>query len=125
MGLVVCVWVCRQCLGSLVVGWWFSVMVFSGSVGDGGSRRWWGFCLGLPAVMGFVFGFAGSDGVSGFDFSPSSRPWLQTKWVVVGLGLPAWVWWLWVWVCRRGCGGYGRLLLIGCRGFGWGVKKNI
>uniref|UniRef100_A0A2N9HHU3 Uncharacterized protein n=1 Tax=Fagus sylvatica TaxID=28930 RepID=A0A2N9HHU3_FAGSY len=78
MGLVVCVWVCRQCLGSLVVGWWFSVMVFSGSVGDGGSRRWWGFCLGLPAVMGFVFGFAGSDGVSGFD------PWLQTKW-----GLPA------------------------------------
>ncbi len=70
-------------------------------------------------------GFAGGDGVSGFDFSLPSRPWLQTKWVVVGLGLPAWVWWLWVWVCRRGCGGYGRLLLIGCRGFGWGVKKNI
>jgi hypothetical protein len=74
-------------------------------------------------VMGFVFGFAGNDGVSKSDFSPPSRPWLQTKWVVVGLGLPAWVWWLWIWVCRRGCGGYGRLLLIGCRGFNWGVKK--
>jgi hypothetical protein len=75
--------------------------------------------------MGILFGFAGGDGVSRFDFSLPSRLWLQTKWVVVGLGLPAWVWWLWVWVCRRGCGGYGRLLLIGCRGFGWGVKKNI
>ena len=61
--------------------------------------------------MGFVFGFAGGDGVSRSDFSPPSWPWLQTKWVVVGLGLPAWVWWLWVWVwvCPRGCGGYGWL----------------
>ena len=46
-------------------------------------------------VMGFVFGFAGGDGVSESDFSPSSRLWLQTKWVVVGLGLPAWGWGLW------------------------------
>ena len=46
-------------------------------------------------LMGFVFGFAGGDGVSGSDFSPPSRSWLQTKWVVVGLGLPAWVWGLW------------------------------
>ena len=45
--------------------------------------------------MGFVFGFVGGDGVSGSDFSLPSRPWLQTKWVVVGLGLPAWVWGLW------------------------------
>ena len=48
--------------------------------------------------------------------------------VVVGLGLPAWVWGLWavaadrlveVVVDRL------RLWLIYCRGFGWGVKKNI
>jgi hypothetical protein len=42
-------------------------------------------CAALSPVMvvgwWFVFGFAGR-----FD------PWLQTKWVVVGLGLPAWVW---------------------------------
>ena len=54
-------------------------------------------------MIGFVFGFAGGDGVSGSDFSPPSQLWFQTKWVVVGLDLLAWVWWLglglpaWVW----------------------------
>ena len=83
--------------GCSVMGWWLFpdllVMVVRG--GDGVCvwvcRRWW---------------------VSRSDFSPPSRPWLQTKWVVVGLGLLAWVWWLCVWVCWRGCGGYGRLLLL-------------
>ena len=73
------------------------------------------------ASVGFVFGWLPWDSVAGF--SPPSRSWLQTKWVVVGLGLPAWVWWLWVWVCQRGCGGYGWLswlrrhewVLGGCR----------
>ena len=44
-------------------------------------------------MMGFVFGWLPWDLVA--DFSPPSRPWLQTKWVVVGLGLPVWVWGLW------------------------------
>ena len=82
-------------------------------------------------MMGFVIGWLPQDLV--VDFSPPSQSWLQTKWVVVGLGLLAWVWWLWVWVFRRECGGYGWLLLIGllrlwlisCDGFGWSVKKNI
>ena len=104
--------------GLVVVQWW---------VGDCFWICWWWWFV---AVMGFVFGFADSDGVSRSDFSLPSRPWLQTKWVVMDLGLPAWVWWLWVWVCQRGCGcgcgGYGWLLLIGLlklwligyRGFG-------
>uniref|UniRef100_A0A2N9ESM8 Uncharacterized protein n=1 Tax=Fagus sylvatica TaxID=28930 RepID=A0A2N9ESM8_FAGSY len=92
MGLVVCVWVCRQCLGSLVVGWWFSVMVFSGSVGDGGSRRWWGFCLGLPAGWGLCLGLP----AMGF-------PEFLSLFSAVCRQNGLW----WVWVCRRGYGGCG------------------
>ena len=57
--------------------------------------------------MGFVFGWLPWDSVA--DFSPHSRPWLQTKCgfgfgfagvgmmvVGLGLGLSAWVWGLWV-----------------------------
>jgi hypothetical protein len=110
---------------------------------DGGgyglsTTQWRWLWVGGCSVMGWwlfldllVMVVRGGDGVSGSDFSPPSRPWLQTKWVVVGLGLPTWVWWLWVWVCPRGCGSYGQLLLISllrlwlidCRGFGWGVKN--
>ena len=87
---------------------------------NGKQRSWIG--LLVPCCLGFVFGWLPWDSVAGF--SPLSRPWLQTKWVVLGLDLPAWVWWLWVWVCRRGCGGYGWLswlrrcewVLGGCRG---------
>ena len=60
--------------------------------------------------MGFVFGWLSWDSMA--DFSPPSRPWLQTKYgfgfgfagmgiVVVGLGLLAWVWGLWVVVTDR------------------------
>uniref|UniRef100_A0A2N9H966 Transmembrane protein n=1 Tax=Fagus sylvatica TaxID=28930 RepID=A0A2N9H966_FAGSY len=61
------------------------------------------FCLGLPAVMGFVFGFAGGMGFPEF-LSPFSA-------VVAKNGL----WW--VWVCRRGYGGCG----FGFAGVGVGV----
>ena len=47
-------------------------------------------------MVGFVFGWLPWDLVA--DFSPPSQPWLQTKWVVVGLGLPAWVWVWGLWV---------------------------
>ena len=115
--------------GLVVVRWWLVVVsgsvgdgliVVSGSVGDGDARRWWDLCLG------------GCHGIRWLISFPLLGCGCRQN-VGLGLGLPAWVWRLWVWVCRRGCGGYGwllligllRLWLIGCRGFGWSVKKNI
>ena len=87
-------WVVNRLVEVVWVGgfpWW----VVSGSVGDGGLRRWWGFCLGLPAVMGFP------DLIS---LSLLVRGCRQNG-----------LWW--VWVCQRGYGGCG----FGFAGVGVGV----